>query len=186
MVFESRCLLNQNYVEGALIILYIYYLDKPPLQDPPTHVLIRLAERVLTSNCFAFNNRYFLQKRGVAMGSCLGPSYACLFMSYQEYLIFRSYQGPKRYIDDGIGAANLHRHELMQFINFVCNFHPAIEYTYEISELTTTFLDICLRIDGDAISTSIYILNLLIHTLIYSMVHPILVRVKTPSLMHSC
>ena len=61
-----------------------------------------------------------------------------------------------RYIDDGIGASSLHRPELMQFINYVCNFNPAIQYTYEISELTLSFLDISLRIDGDAISTSIY------------------------------
>ena len=145
--------------EGLLALEH--YLNLRSRLDPPTHVLLRLAELLLTSNCFTFNNRYFLQKRGVAMGSCLGPSYACLFMSYQEHLIFESYQGVfpdlyRRYIDDGVGAASLERDELLQFINYICNFNPAIQYTYEISELTINFLDILLRTDGDSIVTSIY------------------------------
>ena len=145
--------------EGLVAIEH--YLNLRPVLDPPTHVLLRLAELVLTCNYFTFNDRYFVQKRGVAMGSCLGPSYACLFMSYQEHLIFSSYQGIlpdlyKRFIDDGVGAASLKLEDLMQFINYICNFNPAIQYTYDISELTINFLDISLRIDGDDIATSIY------------------------------
>ena len=48
------------------------------------------------------------------MGSNLGRSFACLFVSYQEEKIFQSYQGPipelfKRFVDDGIGAKSMPR-----------------------------------------------------------------------------
>ena len=48
----------------------------------------------------------------------------------------------KRYIDDGIGATSLKYNQLLDFINFVQNFHPAVKFNYEISEKSVTFLDL--------------------------------------------
>nr|KAG5702109.1 hypothetical protein BaRGS_010375 [Batillaria attramentaria] len=61
---------------------------------------------VLTLNTFEFNGEIFSQISGVAMGTKMGPSYACLFMGYLEYRMQSLYTGPvpelyKRYIDDG-------------------------------------------------------------------------------------
>nr|KAG5714744.1 hypothetical protein BaRGS_000232 [Batillaria attramentaria] len=63
-------------------------------------------ELVLTLNTFEFNGEIFSQISGVAMGTKMGPSYACLFMGYLEYRMQSLYTGPvpelyKRYIDDG-------------------------------------------------------------------------------------
>ena len=79
------------------------------------------------------------------MGSKLGPTYACLFVGYQEHLITQQYEGPfphliKRYIDDIVGATSLPLHQLQSFIDFVCNFHPALKFTFEISETQLPFL----------------------------------------------
>ena len=63
------------------------FLDLRPTQNPPTSTLLKLAELVLTINGFVFDNKYYVRVGGVAMGSKLEPSYACLFVGYQEHLI---------------------------------------------------------------------------------------------------
>ena len=143
------------------LIALKYFLEQRPSESPPTTTLLRLAGLVLTTNDFSFDDRFYVQVGGVAMGSKLGPSYACLFVGYQEYTISQQYQGPfphliKRYIDDIVGATSLPRHQLQQFIDFVCNFHPALQFTYEITETSLPFLDIQLTISDDHLSTSIH------------------------------
>ena len=94
------------------------------------------------------------------MGSNLGRSFACLFVSYQEEKVFQSYQGPilelfKRFVDDGIGATSMPRSDLENFISFVCSFHPALQFEYQISSSYLSFLDIKLQITDNHITTSI-------------------------------
>eukprot|EP00061_Rhincodon_typus_P000211 g10922.t1 len=81
----------------------------------------------------------------------MGPSYACLFMGYAEHSSFQSYSGlhPQlflRYINDIVGAASLFRPELENFFNFASNFHPAITFTWSISDSSLPFLDISVSI----------------------------------------
>ena len=64
------------------------------LREPPTNTLIRLAELVLQKNFFSFNGSFYVQKSGVAMGSNLGRSFACLFVSYQEEKSFKVIKAP--------------------------------------------------------------------------------------------
>ena len=109
-----------------------YFLDKRDIKEPSTSTLTRLAELVLTLNSFSFNNEYYRQLGGVAMGSRMGPNYACLFVGYVEQQIREQYTGfipqlHKRYIDDIVGAASCRRDELEDFIDFVSNFHPALQ-----------------------------------------------------------
>ena len=137
------------------------FLDKHPVLDPPTATLTRLVELVLTLNAFSFNNEFYHQVGGVAMGSKMGPNYACRFVGYVEEQIGQQYtstvpQLHKRYIDEVIGIACCSRVELEEYIAFVSNFHPALQFTHTISETELPFLDINLRISGDRIRTSIH------------------------------
>ena len=84
----------------------------------------------------------------------MGPSYANLFVGYVEHQFLNQYNGPKpelygRYIDDCIGAISSSREELDQFITPVNSFHPALKYTWEISETLLAFLDIKVFISGN-------------------------------------
>ena len=84
-----------------------YFLNKRPVLDPPTSTLTRLAELVLTLNAFTLNGDFYQQIGGVAMGSKMGPNYACLFVGYVEDQIASQYHGlvpqlHKSYIDDVI------------------------------------------------------------------------------------
>ena len=45
------------------------------------------------------------------------------------------------YIGDCIGATSSTREELTQFITAVNSFHPALKYTWEISDDSLSFLD---------------------------------------------
>ncbi|KAL9976434.1 hypothetical protein ACROYT_G013734 [Oculina patagonica] len=72
-----------------------YYLDKREVLEPPTDTLLRMAELVLTLNTFEFNGEFYKQTGGVAMGSRLGPNYACLFVGYVEERMLLSYAGTK-------------------------------------------------------------------------------------------
>eukprot|EP00061_Rhincodon_typus_P011751 g37001.t1 len=57
-----------------------FFLEQRSEPFPPTTTLLHLAKLILTLNNLSFNSSHFLQVRGVATGTCMGPSYVCLFM----------------------------------------------------------------------------------------------------------
>eukprot|EP00061_Rhincodon_typus_P003996 g21511.t1 len=65
-----------------------------PDQSLCTDTLICLTELILTLHNFSFNSSHFLQTKGVAIGTRMGPSYACPFVGYVEQSLFDSYTGP--------------------------------------------------------------------------------------------
>ena len=108
-----------------------YCLNMRPVLDPPTSTLTRPAELVLTLNAFTCNGDFYQQIVGVAIGSKMGPNYACLFVRYLGERTASQYHGfvpqlHKRYIDDVIGIACCSRVDLENYIRFVSNFHPAL------------------------------------------------------------
>ncbi len=60
------------------------FLEKPPVQELSTSVLVRLAELVLTINNFSFDAEHYQQITGVALGTKMGPNYANLFVDFVE------------------------------------------------------------------------------------------------------
>ena len=138
-----------------------YFLNQRPVKSPSSETLLRLAELVLTLDCFSFGDNYYKQINGVAMGTKMGPSYANLFVGFIGNKFFFNYHGPKldlykRFIDDCVGATSSSKEELDQFITAVNSFHPALKYTWEISENSLAFLDIKLSINGNSLSTSVH------------------------------
>ena len=57
-----------------------HFFDQRTVKEPSSETLLRLAELVLTLNCFSFAGNYYKQINGVAMGTRMGPSYANLFV----------------------------------------------------------------------------------------------------------
>ena len=99
------------------------------LQSKNLRTLVRLAELVLTLNAFSFDDQHCRKIGGVAMGSKMGPNYACLFVGYIEERIRSAYTGfvpqlHKRYIDDVVGAAQCSRLDLDDFIYYVSSRAP--------------------------------------------------------------
>ena len=61
-----------------------FFFDQCTIKEPSSETLLRLAELVLTLNCFSFADNPYKQVNGVAMGTKMGPSYANLFVGYIE------------------------------------------------------------------------------------------------------
>ena len=59
-------------------------MDKRSDQSVPTSFLLHLLMLVLACNVFIFDGVLFLQLFGVAMGSRVAPTFACLFMGWLE------------------------------------------------------------------------------------------------------
>ena len=55
-----------------------------------------------------------------------------------------------------IGTASCSRAELECFFSYVNNFHPALQFTWEISETSLSFLDILVSINGNRLTTSVF------------------------------
>eukprot|EP00061_Rhincodon_typus_P007303 g28879.t1 len=82
------------------------------------------------------------------------PSYACLFVGNVELKRDCKYTGivPQlfcHYIDDCIGPASCTQDELEQFTDFANNFHPALKFTWTISDTSLTFLDLSVSTSGN-------------------------------------
>ena len=75
--------------------------------------------------------------------------------------MFEEYQGRKpalykQYIDDVLGASSDTRQDLENFIHFCSTYHPALKYTFEISESSVPFLDLCVSISNKRVATTIH------------------------------
>ena len=92
--------------------------------------------------------------------------------------MLEDYQGNKpqlykRYIDDVLGASSDTRQDLENFIEFCSTYHPSLKYTFEISESSLSFLDLCLTISDARITTTIHYKPTDTHSYLdYSSSHP--------------
>ena len=88
------------------------------------------------------------------MGSKLGQNYACLLVTLRsrgvEERMLSEYSGTKPDLyksvmdDDVAGAASCTEEVLRQFLPYVSNFHPKLDYSRPISTIKLPFLDIYL------------------------------------------
>ena len=62
----------------------------------------------------------------------------------------------KRSINNGSGATSMSHSQLLDFAEFVQNFHPPINFTYEISEQSVAFLDMDISLKQRKLTTSVY------------------------------
>ena len=99
---------------------------------------------ILKDNVFQFNNKYYRQIHGTAMGTKAAPTYACLYMWDLEIDFFKArILKPKPY---GIIMIWDDSHEeLMDFLEELDHFNPHIKYTWTISQMQATFLDLDLN-----------------------------------------
>ena len=138
-----------------------HYLDTRQDQTPSTSFLCKLITLILTLNNFVFNSINFLQIQGTAMGTCMAPNYANLFMGKLESSFLESCTFKPllwlRYIDDIFLLWNEGRDRLMEFISAANDFHPTIKFTHEISNSFIHFLDITVhKTDDNRLETDLY------------------------------
>lgn len=73
----------QTDISEGLQAIKRAFINHPDVHRPDTE-LLQLLEINLTRNDFEFNDEYFLQIKGTAMGKKFAPSYANIFMAEWE------------------------------------------------------------------------------------------------------
>ena len=117
----------------------IYFPRMPPIQH--MEALLKL---ILHRNCFSFNEKYYLQTTGVAMGQKCAPELCdIMFHSLENKFISLSDKIFKwyRYRDDIICFWLGDEHNFISCINVV---HPTLKFTHEWSKTEINFLDLTL------------------------------------------
>lgn len=97
---------------------------------------IKLTKLCMKQNCFQFNNNFFEQHEGTAMGNSLSPFIASLFMSRFEVEAKEDLEYfPRiwlRYVDDIFAVFDTKVGNIDDFVNNLNNRFPSIKFTYEI------------------------------------------------------
>ena len=96
-------------------------LNTHRVQDPPTQDVINLITLMLTKNNFSFDDKYYVQIKGTAMGTRMAPLYANIFMDDLERNILANVEKTPsiwwRYIDDIVAIWPHSEEHLRTFIN---------------------------------------------------------------------
>ena len=106
-----------------------------------------MLEYILKHNYFSFNNEFYLQTQGTAMGTRMAPSYANLFMASLEKQILNTAPSQlkpliwKRYIHDIFMIWPQGESSLQNFLHHFNSFHPTIKFQHEKSHKSIQFLD---------------------------------------------
>ncbi|XP_071441632.1 uncharacterized protein [Hetaerina americana] len=123
---------------------------------------VKLFHHALTSTYFTFDNSYYEQKDGVAMGSPLSPAIANFFMEeFEEHALQSAPYRPKhfyRYVDDTFVIWPHGVDTLKPFLDHMNSRHPSIQFTMESEEEgKLPFLDILIqRKEDGSLSHKVY------------------------------
>ena len=140
------------------------FLDRRKDKIVPTSFLITLLGMVLSCNILTFNNKFYWQEVGVAMGTRVAPTFANIFMSFIEKAMLRTWTGPmplwyKRYIDDCIMLWTGTEDQLLLFLTHINNIHPLIKFkaSYDFTTKKVEFLDTVISVtEHGFIRTSLF------------------------------
>ena len=164
VTFDVESLYTNIPHQGGLEAI-AYFLNQRTEQTPSTACLQHLTELVLTKNFFLFENCYYLQTSGTAMGSKMAPNYANLYVGLlekncilnPEYNHFLRYiQLWKRYIDDVFVIWTGPATELIAFHSFLNNCCEHLNFTMTSDSHQMNFLDILILKVDDHLSTELY------------------------------
>lgn len=119
--------------------------ERNPDPKRPDQELLRLLEISLTRNDFVFNEKYYLQVKGTAMGKRFAPAYANIFMAnWEQEVLAKCETKPKcylRYLDDIWGVWSESREEFDNFVQILNTHDPSITLKKEFDEHSIDFLD---------------------------------------------
>ena len=149
-----------------------YWLEKHP-EDIPSRInknfILEGIKLILENNYFCFNNEFYLQVKGTAMGTKVAPIYATLVLSYLEEQLylrlerdfnhqFSQYieENFKRFLDDCFILFTKSDNELEKLYQYLNNLHPSLKFTMDSNTNQLPFLDTMVISNGCKIQTDIY------------------------------
>ena len=136
-------LIYVNYSGSACITACKEFLDLRDPLVPSMADLCHLIRLILTMNSFSFNENYYLQIHGTAMGTQMVPSFANLFMGKleREFVLTQSTKPQVwwRFSDDIFAIWTHGKQSLRKFIESLNHYHPTIKFTGTWSAEKVTF-----------------------------------------------
>lgn len=134
-------------------------MSENPDPSRPDKELLELLEINLTRNDFLFNEKYYLQIKGTAMGKRFSPSYASIFMAQWEKEGLEKVEHKPmlyyRFLDDIWGIWTESKYKFNQFINILNSINSSISVTTEFNKEQVNFLDITIFKGTEFIKTGI-------------------------------
>ena len=113
------------------------FQDNPDI-DRPTSEIMRLLSIMLKNNDFSFNDEWYLQIQGTAMGKKFAPNYANIFMAkWESGALEKCPKKPQcyfRFLDDIFIIWPHTREEFTEFFNILNSHHPNIKLKANIEE----------------------------------------------------
>lgn len=118
---------------------------KYPDPKRPDAELIQLLDINLRRNDFVFDEKYYLQIKGTAMGKRFAPAYANIFMANWEEEVFQKCKKKPlhylRYLDDIWGVWDDSQEEFQAFLAVLNSHDPSITLKSETNHTHIDFLD---------------------------------------------
>ena len=155
--------LYTNIPHSELETALKHFLNKHQLPNtPPVETVLQITNHVLSNNVFCFEDKYYKQVMGTAMGTPMAPSAACLFMGWLEDNLLTTSPVPvsssywKRYIDDIFLLWTRSLAELQQFSEFLNQFHPSVKFTVTFHDRAAPFLDILVSLENGFLQSDLY------------------------------
>lgn len=131
--------------------------EKYPDPKRPDEELLKLLEINLTRNDFMFDDKFYLQIKGTAMGKKFAPAYANIFMAHwEEEALAKCKKKPAcylRYLDDIWGIWTGSETEFQEFVGILNSHDPSIKLKTEINKDSISFLDTTVFKGPDFITT---------------------------------
>ncbi|CAF3894475.1 unnamed protein product [Rotaria sp. Silwood1] len=121
--------------------------------------IMRMARLVLDTNIFAYENKYYRQIRGGAMGSAFTRTLANIYMLHWEQKLIQDQEADKeiygRYIDDVFMTTNLTFDQVKKRLENAHRKDPNIRISYSIQS-TIDFLDVTVSNVNGQLKTTIF------------------------------
>ena len=124
---------------------------------------------ILENNTFFFNNKYYKQRQGTAMGTKIGPVYSTLVLAYLEETLytkvyetfgedFRDYFVAhwKRFLDDCFLLFPRDETDLQKLHQLLNSLNHSIQFTVETDRNKLSFLDTLVIKEGEQLKTDIF------------------------------
>ena len=143
---------HQEGIQHCLEAIENHYKPKTPL---PLKHIDHMLKFILENNYFTFDDKFYLQVHGTAMGTPFAPNYANIFMTKIENQILHNAGHDKtpllwkRFIDDIFIIWPHSEVELLQFLNHIITVHPTIQFEMEHSKNQVHFLDTTIFINKE-------------------------------------
>jgi hypothetical protein len=145
LVTGDVCALYTNMHIDRTIDTVREALEKHPIPGRPDQHILRLLEITLRNNDFVFNDEFYLQICGTAMGKTYAPGLADIYLEHFDNVACSSFHIKPllyyRFLDDTFFIWTGTLEQLRDYENFLNQIIPGIVITLNVSPISVNFLD---------------------------------------------